>query len=123
MRFNRTLQGLCTPAYIYFVVSAIAFIICAFCNWKNRNKYVVGTLELPVTDNVMIFVAKAVYIVFWTWILNLMCKDGHSSIAWMLILFPFILFAVVFATGLMIHKKNVDTFRTQSQNKRRTTII
>ena len=29
--------------------------------------------------------------------LNLMCKDGHSEIAWFLVLLPFVLFFMVIA--------------------------
>jgi hypothetical protein len=42
-----------------------------------------------------VFLVKIVYILFWTWILNLICKDGHTGIAWFLVLIPFILLFVI----------------------------
>jgi hypothetical protein len=39
----------------------------------------------------LLFVVKLIYILFWTWILNLICKDGHSGISWLLVLVPFVL--------------------------------
>jgi len=47
----------------------------------------------------MIFVIKAIYILFWTWILNLVCAAGAPGIAWFLVLLPFI---VLFATILLL---------------------
>jgi uncharacterized membrane protein len=36
-----------------------------------------------------------VIILFWTWVLNLMCKDGHSEVAWFLVLLPFVIFFMI----------------------------
>jgi hypothetical protein len=43
----------------------------------------------------LVFIVKLIYIFFWTWILNLMCKDGHSEISWFLVLLPFILYFLI----------------------------
>jgi hypothetical protein len=46
------------------------------------------------------FIVKLIYILFWSWVLNLICKDGHTGISWLLVLFPFILLFVMM--GLLI---------------------
>jgi len=43
-----------------------------------------------VPSTMIVFALKALGVLFWTWVLNLMCKDGHKEIAWILILLPFI---------------------------------
>jgi hypothetical protein len=43
---------------------------------------------------------ELLYIFFWTWVLNLICKDGHTTISWLLVLFPFILLFVMM--GLLL---------------------
>jgi hypothetical protein len=43
----------------------------------------------------IVFTIKILYIFFWTWILNLICKGGHKGIAWLLVLFPFLLLFVI----------------------------
>jgi len=52
----------------------------------------------------MVFVVKIVYVLFWSWLLNLMCKDGHSNVAWFLVILPFVLLAV--GIGLLMMYQN-----------------
>ena len=52
-------------------------------------------LTARVPSNFLVFVVKIIYILFWTWVLNLMCKDGHKGIAWFLVLIPFILLFLI----------------------------
>jgi hypothetical protein len=44
--------------------------------------------------------SEGLYILFWTWILNLMCRTGYASISWFLVVFPLVLFFVLI--GLMM---------------------
>lgn len=88
------LKNLCTPAYVYLVVSLIAIVIMMIQNYGNVNTYCVGSYSCSVTSTVLIFIIKMLYVLFWTWILNLMCRAGSTNIAWFLVLLPFILFFV-----------------------------
>lgn len=91
MAFPKKLKELCTPAMLYFILSMIGFIMIIFQNMGNRNVYTLGPYSAQVPNTTMVLIMKLIYILFWTWILNLMCKDGHSEIAWFLVLIPFIL--------------------------------
>jgi hypothetical protein len=97
MAFPRKLKELCTPAFLYFVLSMIGIIASIVQNLGNRKRYDLGMLSARVPDTTLVFIVKIIYILFWTWILNLMCKDGHKEIAWFLVLIPFILLFVVVA--------------------------
>ena len=93
------LRNLCTPSYVYLVISMIAIIIMALQNYGNVNMYCLGTYSCIVSSTLLIFLIKLVYILFWTWILNLICRAGAPSVAWFLVLLPFILFfSIVFVT-------------------------
>ena len=94
MAFPRKLNELCSPAYIYFIISVISMVIIFIQNIGNSRRYCVGSFACHVPSTILVFIVKALYILFWTWVLNLMCKDGHKSIAWALVLFPFIVFIV-----------------------------
>ena len=94
------LRNLCTPAYVYLVVSAIALVIMIVQNFGNVNKYCVGSYTCTVSNTAVVFIIKALYILFWTWILNLICRSGSPNIAWFLVLLPFILFFVLVALFL-----------------------
>jgi hypothetical protein len=98
--FPKTLKELCTPALLYFIISVIALVILLFQNLGDNNSYHVGTYSCRVSNTAVIFIIKLIYILFWTYILNLICKDGHSGLSWLLILFPFMLLFVVI--GIMM---------------------
>jgi len=95
MAFPKSLKELCTPAALYFILSIFALIMILFQNLGNSNSYHVGNFSCRVPSTILVFIIKLIYILFWTWILNLICKDGHSGISWLLVLLPFILFFVL----------------------------
>ena len=95
MAFPRKLKELCTPAFIYFILSMIGIVGSVIQNLGNRQRYSLGSMTTRVPSTTLVFIVKLIYIFFWTWILNLMCKDGHTEVAWFLVLIPFILIFVV----------------------------
>lgn len=96
---------LCTPAYLYFVISMIGLVILAIQNLGNFNKYTIGSFSTIVPNTLFIFFLKLVYIAFWTWVLDYLCKSGYTSVSWFLFLIPFIMFFVIIGTMLISGKK------------------
>ena len=93
--FPKQMKGLCTPAALYFAISMIALALVLFQNLGNTNSYHVGAFSCRVPNTAAVFVAKFLYILFWTYILNLICKDGHMGLSWLLVLLPWILLFVM----------------------------
>ena len=93
--FPTNIKELCTPASIYFTISIIALAIVLLQNLGNQSSYTMGSFSCRVPSTTMIFIIKLIYILFWTWVLNLICKDGHTNISWLLVLLPFILLFVM----------------------------
>lgn len=91
MAFPKKLKELCTPAFLYFSLSMIGILVSVVQNLGNTRRFNLGMLSARVPSTFLVFVVKIIYILFWTWVLNLMCKDGHKEIAWFLVLIPFIL--------------------------------
>lgn len=89
------LRNLCTPSYVYLVISAIALVVMLYQNIGNIDQYCVGSFTCSVSSTAMIFIIKAIYILFWTWVLNLICKAGAPGIAWFVLLLPIILMFVL----------------------------
>ena len=89
------LRSLCTPAYIYLVISLLAFFIIMIQNNYNSNTYCMGNYTCNTTNIYLIFVVKLIYIMVWTWILNLICRAGAPILSWILLLFP-LLFMFIF---------------------------
>lgn len=101
------LRNMCTPATIYFVISLIGLILVGVNNLDNSDRVCVGDYNCYVGNNTTIFIINAIYILFWTFVLDLMCKAGYSSLSWFILLLPFIILFIVFAT-LMVKEGNTD---------------
>jgi len=93
--FPKSLKDLCTPAMLYFVISMIGLVIVLLQNLGNTNSYHVGSFSCRVPNTAAVFIVKLVYVLFWTYVLNLICKDGHIGLSWLLILLPWLLLFVM----------------------------
>ena len=85
------LRNICTPAYVYLVLSLITVFAFAVQNLGNPNSYCIGRYSCNVSSVSMLYVLKLLYIVFWTWILNILCKEGFAEISWFLVILPYVL--------------------------------
>jgi hypothetical protein len=92
------LRKLCTPAMVYLGISVFAILVMFMQNLGNREVYCVGKYQCHSTFSLpFIFLLKVIYVVFWTWILNIICASGYEGVAWFLVLIPFILFFISIA--------------------------
>ena len=108
MNLFKDMKKLCSPAQVYLVLSVISYVIMALQNifsGKN-NKYCVGMFSCKVPNLVLIFILKAIYIIFWTIVLNSLCVAGYKELSWFLVLLPFILFFVLI--GLLLISQGVS---------------
>lgn len=103
MAFPKSLKELCQPAFVYFIISFISLGLILLQNLGNEHSYNVGTFSCRVPNTAVVFIIKFIYIIFWTWVLNLICKDGYTNISWLLVLIPWILLFVII--GLIMLNK------------------
>jgi len=94
------LTNLCPPSLFYLALSMIALVIMVFQNIGNENIFCLGLYECNVSSVTLLLIIKILYILFWTWILNLICKAGYPLLSWFLVLFPFLLFFILVAVLL-----------------------
>jgi len=104
MNYLAQLNRLCTPAYVYFVISMFFIFVSIVQNVGNNKKYSLGSFSCSVPNCSTVFIVKLVWIFFWTWVLNRICKDGHTNISWFLVLMPYIMGFVILG-GLMVYQK------------------
>ena len=97
------ISELCTPAFLYFWLAMIGILITVFQNLGNTKNYNLGTLSAKVPSTLLVFIVKIMYVLLWTWVLNLICQKGYQGISWFLVFFPFILLFLV--TGVMMGGK------------------
>jgi len=103
-------MSLCTPAFIYVLLSSIGIIIIAYQNYGNQNLYCVGNVNCPVQSTTPIFIAKILYVLFWTFVLNALCSYGYYKLSWFILLLPFILFFIVVSVmGQIVSRRTTNT--------------
>lgn len=92
------IKNLCTPAYVYLIISTIAISIIAIQNLMNNDTYCLGNYTCRNTDPVFIFIFKIMWVIFWTWLLNMICSRGGETgknIAWVLVLIPYVILFIL----------------------------
>jgi hypothetical protein len=97
---TKTIGGLCLPSQVYLVFSVIVLIMGAVYNF--------GLLTILV---------KALFIGLWTWILNLICKEGYSVISWILVLLPIISIVLVALLAVDMTKKVQSGYMNMATTK------
>jgi hypothetical protein len=88
-------KKLCTPAYVYLVISLIVLVVMGFQNLGNSTEYCAGSYSCAVSSTVLIFLMKLLYVAFWTWVLNLICKAGVPVVSWILVLMPLLVMFLI----------------------------
>jgi hypothetical protein len=68
---------LCTPALVYLVLSAISFVATAQNNSAST-----------------LFV-NALFVLLWTFLLNVLCQRGFTALSWILVLLPIIVLVIM----------------------------
>ena len=103
MKFLNEFKKLCSPAFVYLALSVFTILLIALQNIGNTNKYCVGSFTCNVGSTFIVFLFKAVYILFWTFILNILCQAGYTNISWFLVILPFVLLFLLLLL-LMLNK-------------------
>ena len=98
MGFGKAFKKLCTPAMLYFSISIITILIALFSGVKF--------IALAV---------KSVFVIIWTFLLNLLCNKGYKSISWFLVLFPYVVMLLAFF--MTSYKEGLDPTLDELTNK------
>ena len=86
MKFS--VKDLCTPASIYFWISIIGL-----------------TIGFLTKFQLMTSIINLLFILLWTYFLNYLCSKGYSTVSWVLVLLPIIIFA-----GVLIKSMDMIAF-------------
>jgi len=87
-----SISMLCAPALVYLVISFVALLTSWVQNHQNTNVYCAGHVSCPVQNTTYVFILKILWFLFWTWILNVLCTKGYTTVAWVLVAIPFMVF-------------------------------
>lgn len=89
------LKDICPPAQFYFIISIVSLVIMGYQNLGNSTLYCIGDYNCDVPNTGMVFLIKLLYVVFWTWLLNVICRGGASWFAWLIVLLPILLLFIM----------------------------
>ena len=84
MKYNK----ICTPASLYLIISIVSILVALFYG-----------LSLAIV------LGKVVFVLFWIFLLNLLCKSGYTSISWFLVLLPYVVIMAVFIIDAFVLNK------------------
>ena len=128
MKFNlANIKTLCAPAKVYLFFGLLILLGMMKQNVSDSdNIFCFGNYECYVENKWILIVSKIIYIGFWTFILNVLCRGGYKNLSWFLILFPVILFfllIILFLWANGAQTKLQEGMTQQTYNNRRKNII
>ena len=102
--FQKKLKSLCMPSMVYLVMSVIGLLYTLVYNMSYAGRvYNIGDMFSFVVPSVfLVYLVKIMYIALWTYVLDLICKDGHKTLSWILVALPFV-FIFMFMGELAIN--------------------
>ena len=112
-RISGDFRHLCKPAMVYLAISVVALVSIAYQNMGMSNLYCMGDLSCYVPSTAAVIFSEALYILFWTWILHLMCRTGYASISWFMVVFPLVLFFVLIGLMMLASMNMTQTGRVK----------
>ncbi len=103
VKYSFDFKKLCTPSMVYFVISAFALALLGIQNLNGDDKTLcVGSYKCDIASKSMVLALNAIYILFWTFVLDLFCKSGYKELSWFIVLIPVVLIFVFM--GLILIK-------------------
>ena len=101
MNLVATVKKFCTPARFYVYVSLFSMLLMVVQNVGNEGVFCVGSAQCAAPSLLAIFLGQALYIAFWTLVLQGLCKAGYEGLSWFVFLFPLVMFFVIIGAGML----------------------
>jgi len=97
------LYNLCPPAMLYFALSITVIVVIILQNIGSGSQYCVGTMSCSSSTALTtgFFVIKVLYVLVWTWVINVLCQNGYNMISWALVLIPLVLMFIFMALFML----------------------
>jgi hypothetical protein len=102
------LDKLCKPSQMYLFLAMIALIIVVYFNYDALNfTFCIGETCFNTPSKGVLLFINFLYILAWTFIIEVICKTQYKPLSWFLVFIPIILFIlfVIVIFGPLRHKK------------------
>lgn len=84
----KEIEKLCTPAKVYLAIAILSTIVGFFAKIR-----------------VFALIAKLIFALLYTYILNFLCKKGYQNMSWFLVALPYIVMMIVMVDLFQTSKK------------------
>lgn len=103
MKLLKKVNALCMPSYVYFMISVVSLALVIGQTLVNGNmkELCVGKYTCNVSNVLLVFVLHSLYVLFWTVVLDALCKYGLKNLSWFVLLLPFGLTIALFGLALV----------------------
>jgi hypothetical protein len=64
------------------VISVITMLVMLYQNSSFNDIFCLGTFGCESENKPYLFFLNAVYVIFWTWILNVLCVNNYTMLSW-----------------------------------------
>jgi len=99
---RKWVSNLCLPAKIEFYLGLISLILGVVQNLSSNN-LCFGNVECKqMKPHVLQLVVSLLFALAWTWGLDYLCRKGYNKVAWVLLLWPFILVIGLMVVGVSL---------------------
>jgi hypothetical protein len=89
---------LCDPAMVYFGLACISILFGLMGSISARS-----------------LLAKGIYAIIWTFILNFLCDKGYKTLSWFLVILPFVVIFGMVALALDVARHSKTQTQTVNQ--------
>ena len=112
MTISETFYNLCLPSKLYMIIGIIFLIVSYYHDMKTNDseKICLGSLKCAIKNTPAYYGLNVIFILFWAWFLNLLCRYGWGKTAWFIFLFPYVLMIIAL---IVITKMVIGIAKTQ----------
>lgn len=112
----KSVKVLCKPTKLYLFLSVFLLLSMIIQNLGKKDILCFGPLECYEVNKIALLLIKLLYIGFWTFILQMICKGGYTNVSWALVLLPIILFGLTLVM-YMLNRGIVEGLDTKLSTK------
>ena len=107
-----TFYNLCLPSKLYMIIGIILLAISYYYDMKTNDeeKICLGNVKCAIKNKPAYYALNVFFILFWAWLLNMLCRYGWNKSAWFIFLFPYVIMLIAF---IIIARMVVGIAKTQ----------
>ena len=91
-------NSLCLPSKIYTMLALIGFLISIVSFFNSSSP------KLLLLAGILL---RFIFYLFWTWVLDSLCKKGYTTASWILLALPYIL--VILYSFILVSMVLIDS--------------